>query len=276
MCMNTRLMNCGWLAAGMVTAAMLCACGTVSAQATAGGATQPKMMSPDADPNWEVVTVRPGDPNDQNNKFDVIGRHLIVENHTVEIMLMFGYNLQKSQLAGLPEWAKTERWNVDGVSDVDGQPDVRQFQGLIRKLLKDRFGLKEHMEQREMPVFALTVAKDGPKLTPSQGDPNGLPRQQVNGGSGERRMEFTNTSMKDLTLLMLLEVDRPIVDRTGLKGKYDFKLSYTNDESRAPTDGSAPPGLFTAIQEQDGLKLERVKAKADVLVVDAITRPSAN
>ena len=269
-------MNRGVLAAGMVTAAMLCAGGAVWAQAAAGGVTPPKMMASDADPNWEVVTVRPGDPNDKNDKFDVIGRHLIVENHTVEIMLMFGYNLQKSQLAGLPDWVKTERWNVDGVSDVDGQPDVRQFQSLIRKLLKERFGLKEHMEQREMPVFALTVAKDGPKLTPSKGDPNGLPRQQANGGSGERRMEFTNTSMKELSLLMLLDVDRPIVDQTGLKGKYDFKLAYTNDESRAPTDGSAPPGLFTAIQEQDGLKLEPVKAKADVLVVDKVNMPGAN
>jgi uncharacterized protein (TIGR03435 family) len=241
-----------------------------------GDAAKPKMMAPDADPGWEVVTVRPSDPNDQNNKFDVQGRHAMIESHTVEIMLMFAYNLQKSQIAGLPEWVKTDRWNVDGVPDVDGQPDVPQFQSMVRKLLEQRFGLKEHMEEREMPVFALTVAKDGPKLTPSKGDPNGMPRQDVNGGNGERRLQFFNTSMKDMTLLMLLEVDRPIVDRTGLKGRYDFKLNYTNDESRAPTDGSAPPGLFTAIQEQDGLKLDPVKAMAPVLVVDAVERPSAN
>ena len=89
-------------------------------------------------------------------------------------------------------------------------------------------------------------------------------------------LEFTNTSMKDVTLLMLLEVGRPIVDRTGLPGKYDFKLSFTNDESRAPTDGSAPPGLFTAMQEQLGLKLEPVRAPAPVLVVDTVQRPTAN
>ena len=270
-------MKRGLLAAAMVTAAMLCACGVARAQRAAGGASaKPAMMAADADPDWEVVTVRPADPDDKNNKFDVQGRHAVIENHPVEIMLMFAYNLQKSQIAGLPEWAKTERFNVDGVPNVDGQPDVQQFQDMVRKLLAERFGLKEHMEQREMPVFALTVGKDGPKLTKSTGDPSGRPSQNVRGGSGERHIEFTNTSMKDMTLLMLLEVDRPIVDQTGLKGKYDFKLNFTNDESRAPTDGSAPPGLFTAMQEQLGLKLEPVRAPAPVLVVDSVQRPTAN
>jgi uncharacterized protein (TIGR03435 family) len=71
-------------------------------------------------------------------------------------------------------------------------------------------------------------------------------------------------------------LDRPAVDQTGLTGRYDFQLIWTADESRAPTDGSAPPELFTAIQEQTGLKLEPVKAQTDVLVVDAVERPSAN
>ncbi len=269
-------MNRGVLVAGMVTATMLCACGTVSAQVAGGASAKPAMMAADADPDWDVVTVRPADPDDKNNKFDVQGRHAVIESHPVEIMLMFAYNLQKSQIAGLPEWAKTERFNVDGVPNVDGQPDVQQFQSMVRKLLAERFGLKAHMEQREMPVFALTVAKDGPKLMKSTGDPNGRPSQNVRGGSGERHIEFTNTSMKDMTLLMLLEVDRPIVDQTALAGKYDFKLNFTNDESRAPTDGSAPPGLFTAMQEQLGLKLEPVRAPAPVLVVDAVQKPTAN
>jgi len=234
------------------------------------------MMAANADPDWDVVSVRAADPNAKDDKFDVMGRHVIVQNQTVEIMLMMSYGLQKSQLAGLPDWVKTERFDVDGIASMDGQPNVQQFQSMVRKLLAERFGLKAHIEQREMPVFALTVAKGGPKLAPSKGDPSGLPRQQVNGGSGVRRLEFMNTSMKEMTLLMLLEVDRPIVDQTGLKGKYDFKLNFTNDESRAPTDGSAPPNLFTAIQEQDGLKLDAVKAPAPVLVVDAVMRPSAN
>ena len=264
-----------WMMTAVVVIA-LCASGVVQAQGGGGTGTQPAMMAANADPDWDVASVRPADPNEKDDKFDVMGRHVIVQNQTVEIMLMMSYGLQKSQIANVPDWVKTERFDVDGVASVDGQPNVPQFQSMVRKLLAERFGLKMHMEQREMPVFALTVAKGGPKLTPSKGDPSGLPRQQANGASGVRRLEFINTSMKEMTLLMLLEVDRPIVDQTGLKGKYDFKLNFTNDESRAPTDGSAPPNLFTAMQEQDGLKLEAVKAPAPVLVVDKVERPSAN
>jgi uncharacterized protein (TIGR03435 family) len=88
-------------------------------------------------------------------------------------------------------------------------------------------------------------------------------------------MRFTNSSIADLALNMQLMVDRPIVDRTGLAWRYDFVLRYTVDEMRA-TDPNAPPGLFTAIQEQLGLKLEAEKAPAQVLVIDKVEQPSAN
>jgi uncharacterized protein (TIGR03435 family) len=259
-------------------AALVCVAGAaVRAQdAAANAAAKPAMMAASADPGWEVVTVRPSDPNARRDGFDVRGRRVIVENKPVEDLLMVAYGLQKNQIAGLPDWAKTERFDVDGVPNIDGQPGWPQTQILMRKLLAERFGLKAHHEQREMQVYALTVAKSGPKLEPSKGDPNGLPRQDAHNSAGERRVGFTNTSMKDLTLELLIEVDKPVVDRTGLDGRYDFKLAYTKDEANAPTDGSAPPGLFTAIQEEMGLKLEPVKAPADVLVVDAVQRPTAN
>ena len=126
------------------------------------------MMAAGADPDWEVVTVRPADPDDKNNKFDVQGRHAVIESHPVEIMLMFAYNLQKSQIAGLPEWAKTERFNVDGVPNVDGQPDVQQFQGMVRKLLAERFGLKAHAfrQRRCSATMARQAWAASPPLSP--------------------------------------------------------------------------------------------------------------
>ena len=256
----------------------LMASGSLVAQGSAGGeeAKKPSMMAKDADPDWDVVTVRPSDPNATNAKFDRRGRELIIENETLETILMFGYGLQKSQIAGAPDWVKTERFNADGVPDVDGQLTIQQFQSMVRKLLTERFGLKAHNEQREMPVFALRLSKDGPKLTPSKSDPATKPNQQVNNGPGYRALRFTNFSMPALALMMLPYVDRPVVDQTGLNGQYDFNLSYTYDETRAPTDGTAPPSLFTAIQEQMGLKLEPVKAPVEVLVVEAVERPSAN
>jgi uncharacterized protein (TIGR03435 family) len=246
------------------------------AQDGAQSAAKPGMMAPGANPDWVVATVKRSDPNDPNDTFDFRGRQVIFENQTVEAMLLLAYGIQKSQIAGAPEWVRTERWDVNGLLDMDGKPSLQQFRSVVEKMLEKRFGLKAHKEQREMQVFALTVAKGGPKLTLNTSDPNGLRRQQVRVADGERREEFTNTSMKELAVLMLVEVDRPVVDQTGLQGRYDFKLSFTNDESDAPTDGSVPPGLFTAIQEQLGLKLAPAKAPVDVLVIDHVEKPSEN
>jgi uncharacterized protein (TIGR03435 family) len=232
------------------------------------------MMAVDADPGWEVATIRPSDPDDKNQSFDVRGRHIVIENQPVEMMLLVGYGVQKSQIVGAPEWVRTERFTVDGVPDVDGEPTLEQFQSLVRKLLAERFAMKLHHEQREMPVYALTVAKGGTKMARSTGDPNGHPRE--NGGGGNiRSFKFTNTSMPDLALLLLVEVDRPVVDHTGVQGRYDFQLKFSKDDANT-TDPNAPPRIFTAIQEQVGLKLEPTRAPADVLVIDKIERPSAN
>jgi uncharacterized protein (TIGR03435 family) len=89
-------------------------------------------------------------------------------------------------------------------------------------------------------------------------------------------MQAANISMPDFALMMKFFLDRPVADQTGLTGRYDFRFQWTFDESRVAADGSAPPGMFTAIQEQLGLKLEPVKAQTDVLVVDKVERPSAN
>jgi uncharacterized protein (TIGR03435 family) len=232
-------------------------------------------MARDADPNWEVATVKPSDPNANNASFDVRGRHVIIGNQPVEIMLLMAYGVQKSQIVGAPDWVKTERFDVDGVPNVDGEPDLQQFQSLVRKLLVERFGLRLHHEEREMPVFALTTMKGGPKMDASKGDPNGHANNEGTSGNGRQIRKFTNTSMSDLALMLLIYVDRPVVDQTALKGRYDFRLLWTADETHEAA-ADAPPGLFTAIQEQIGLKLEPVKAPADVLVVDSVERPSAN
>jgi len=235
----------------------------------------PTMMPKDADPDWEVVTVKPGDLFAKSDHIDQHGRHVTLENETVEMLIWAGNNVHKSQIAGLPDWAKTERWTVDGLANVDGEPDVVQLQTLVRKVLAERFGLKLHREQREMAVYALTVAKGGSKLTVNTSDPNGESDERGRHGVGWQMYQYTNTSIAEFVLEMLWAVDRPIVDQTGLKGRYDFQLKWLTDENHA-ADPDAPPGLFTAVQEQLGLKLEPVKAKADVLVVDKVERPGAN
>jgi uncharacterized protein (TIGR03435 family) len=189
------------------------------AQDATGGTTKEALMARSADPGWEVATVRPSDPDEKEQSFAVRGRHVVIKRQTIETMLIVGYGLQKSQIANAPDWVKKDSFDVDGFPGAQGQPSVQQFQSMVRKLLTERFGLKMHKEQRAMAVYALTIAKGGMKLAVTGSDPNSLPSQDVQGGEGERQLKFTNVSMADFALMMLYEVDKPLVNRpehTGL------------------------------------------------------------
>jgi uncharacterized protein (TIGR03435 family) len=204
------------------------------------------------------------------------GRQFVAVNRPVEGLLMFAYGLHKKEIVGAPEWIETERWDVQGLPDVPGHPNLKQTQSLIRKLLEERFGLKVHRETKELSMYAITVAKGGEKMARSAGDPNGTSDENERSNGGVVTMRMTNMSMRELAPDLGYFLDRPAVDQTGLAGRYDFQLRWTSDESKVPADGSTPPGMFTAIQEQLGLKLEPAKAPVDVLVVDKVERPEAN
>ena len=260
----------------VVVAGVLCAAGAVRAQDTANGArAQPAVMAKDADPDWAVVAVKASAPNDRVSGDNFVGSRYTIERKTVMEMLSLGYGVQKRQIMDAPEWAATDHWDVNGVPDTPGEPDQRQRNSLVRKLLAERFGLKVHTEQREMPVYALILAKGGAKLTQSTHDPHDVPDLSGSGNSVQQSMRFTNLSMTELATGLQDWTDRPVVNRTGLSGRYDFKLRWTSDETRTAAP-DAPPGLFTAIQEQLGLKLVSAKAPVDVLVIDHVERPSAN
>ncbi len=271
-------MRSGWAWVAVAVVVLLCECGGLRAQdASANGASEkPAMMAKDADPDWDVVSVKPSNPDRSENTFDVRGRHVIVGNRTVEMMLRMAYGVQPSQIVGGPDWIRTEHFYADGVANVEGQPNLKQFQGMIRKLLAERFGLVMHTEQRELSVYAMTVAKSGPKITKSKGDPDGLPSDNDRHNGGVRSVQMWNATMGEFALDLMFYTDRPVLDRTGLSGRYDSMLTWTADEPNAPPDGSAPPSIFTAIKEQMGLKLEPVKAMTDVKVIDKVQRPGAN
>jgi uncharacterized protein (TIGR03435 family) len=153
-----------------------------------------------------------------------------------------------------------------------------------QKLLAERFKLSFHRDKKELSVYVLSVSKTGQKLTKSEGDPNGLPGLWF---QGLGKLNVSNATMEDFAGLMQSSVlDRPVLDQTGLTGRWNFILNWTPDDSQfasfgmkipPPTGGAnEPPALYTAIQEQLGLKLETTKAAADVLVVDHVEKPSEN
>jgi uncharacterized protein (TIGR03435 family) len=242
-------------------------------------------MDANADPSFEVATIKPSKPDDQRKAIIVQGRHLSIINQNLTHIMTFAYGVQSKQIVGLPPWADTDNYDIDAQPDGEGAPSDKQWKGMIKKLLVDRYKLTFHHDKKEMAVYVLSAAKSGEKMTKSEGDPNGLPALFFRGKLGD--LIVRNANMDDFTgLLQAVVLDRPVLDQTGLSGRFDFLLKWTPDDSQfngmgakipPSTDAAdAPPNLYTAIQEQIGLKLDATKAPADVLVIDHVEKPSDN
>ena len=246
----------------------------------------PKRMAPDANPAFEVATIKPSDPAHPEQIITLRGAEVITTNVTVHALINLAYWLHPKELAGGPAWIETEKFDMAGKPDVPGQPNVDQMKVMIQKLLADRFQLKFHYEKRELPVYAVRLAKTGAKLTKSQEDPKGIPGWNFGRNPMGMIMAFRNSPMSQFTAVLQNSTDRPVVDQSGLTGRYDFTLNFTPDAAMAALLGGGPPpaadnpeaapDLFAAFQQQLGLKLEQTKAPVDVLVIDKVEKPSAN
>ena len=246
----------------------------------------PKLMAPDADPALEVATIKPNETGGASlEKLTLSGRQFITVNSSLADLMMYAYSVQIKQIVGAPDWFEKDRYDITGTPDHEGRPTADQVRIMIRKLLADRFALKLHHGSRELSAFVLTVGKDGPKLKPAQpnGTLHGIGIQPAKTGG---MLTASNSPVPAFTsFLQSLVVDRPVVDRTGLTGRYDFTVTFTADNSLFkghppfpdPAEGVEPaPSLFEAIQQQLGLKLTAEKTQVDVLDIDHVERPSAN
>jgi uncharacterized protein (TIGR03435 family) len=241
-------------------------------------------MAANANPSFEVATIKPSKPDSPGKMFRVQGRRFSTLNTTLSDIISFAYGTHPKQLVGAPAWVETDKFDIEAQPDGDGAPSDKQWKVMWQKLLAERFKLSFHRDKKELSVYVLSVSKTGQKLTKSEGDPNGLPGLWF---QGLGKLNVSNATMEDFAGLMQSSVlDRPVLDQTGLTGRWNFILNWTPDDSQfasfgmkipPPTGGaSEPPALYTAIQEQLGLKLEATKAAADVLVVDHVEKPSEN
>jgi uncharacterized protein (TIGR03435 family) len=245
----------------------------------------PKRMAPDADPAFEVATIKPSDPAHPEQIITLRGAEVITTNVTVHALINLAYWLHPKQLTGGPAWTESEKFDMAGKPDAPGQPNVDQMKVMIQKLLADRFQLKFHFEKRELPVYAIRLAKTGSKLTRSQDDPKGIPGWGFGRNASGMIMNFHNSPMSQFAALLQNSTDRPVVDESGLSERYDFTLTFTPDATTAALLGGQPfpadnpdaaPDLFSAFQQQLGLKLEPTRAPVDVMVIDKVERPSEN
>jgi uncharacterized protein (TIGR03435 family) len=267
-------------------------------------------------PSFEVASIKPSRPGEKSfTQFN--WSRFTVEGKTVKWLIAFAYSafqpvaqLPDNQLSPGPAWITTETYDLDAkVEDALAEKLQGRAMGEIgaqirlmtQSLLADRFSLKVHHQTKETPLYALVVAKGGPKFlqtrfTPVPGaatpvGPGGKPLPPVTPGM---RRYWLHGPVKNLAgvLSALPVIGRQVVDQTEIEGNYDFVLEVPQDQlqaavskglsgSNAPPDSalapeSSGPSIFTAIQEQLGLKLKSAKGPVDVIVIDHIERPSAN
>ena len=232
-------------------------------------------------PEFEAATIKPVKDADPNRKTDrVEGRRFVVDNRTLVELLTMAYHLDKRQVTGGPVWVSSDTYDLVAVAEND---DLLKQNGraMFQKLLTDRFQLAFHWEQREMPVYVLTVAKGGPKLPPADAAGAHSSGCQRQGQCTLRREDMQHFA----SWLQFAVVDKPVVDKTGLTGEFDFTLKWTPDPSQffstgssmaASEDPNGPPGLYQAMQDELGLKLEATKTATQVLVIDHVERPAEN
>ena len=243
----------------------------------------PKPMAADANPAFVAAVIKLSRPDDQRlPTIQIQTRRLLTWNKSVTDLITFAYSINPHEILNRPDWLDT-KYDIVAQPDGEGQPSLQQWQIMMQKLLTERFKFSYRRDKKEASIYVLTVSKNGPKLlAPSTGDPKGPPNLAM---PARGRFRGRNATMPDFVVGELQGwLDRPVVDQTGIQGRYDFGLNWTPDDFQAsrlggvptPRDSTEFPDLFTAIQEQLGLRLESTKGSVDVMVIDRVERPSEN
>jgi uncharacterized protein (TIGR03435 family) len=241
-------------------------------------------MGADANPSFEAVTIKPSDPKILAKRLGLGGRRFTTQNYTVNDLIVFAYGVNVKQIVGAPVWFEKDKFDITGVPDAEGHPSAEQWKTMIQKLMKDRFKLTFHRDKRELAAYVLTVGKDGPKLARNTSTDSGQGSVNIHLAHDGLMLVAHNETMAEFTeTLQHVVVDRPVVDRTGFEGRFDFQLTFAPDGGQfdgmrlPPTnEDSAAPSLFTEIQEQMGLRLEPVNTPIEVMVIDHVEEPSPN
>jgi uncharacterized protein (TIGR03435 family) len=242
-------------------------------------AAAPLLAQPSPRPRFDVASVKPSEEHGMMYVRVLPGGHLVA-NAPARLLLMNAYGVQFSQLVGVPDWLSSDIWSIDARAEGNATRDDLML--MLQSLLEERFHLQVRHESREMPVYALTVTAKGARLpapkeggcatpVPGRPEPTAPPCGRVRiSMSPEGVLMEGSAALPELARVLAIPLGRPIVDRTALTGAYDIHLQFSRDDSGENS------GVFTAIQEQLGLKLAAAKAPVDVLVIDRIDRPSAN
>jgi bla regulator protein blaR1 len=232
-------------------------------------------------PVYEVASIKPSQPGSRPSIRSVSGSgKLNATNATLKALIGFAYNVRDYQISGGPNWLGSTGYDIVATPEhpVDPTPDnIDYFRAMLRSLLTQRFKLTVSRQTKELPVYALVVAKDGPKFKEVEKWQKGAD-MRIRGGAGQMIAEKVTMALLAQTLSNI--AGRSVVDQTGLTGYYDFKLEWTPDEIGQPApvvlEPRDRPSIFTALQEQLGLKLDSQKGPVEILVIDHAEKASEN
>jgi uncharacterized protein (TIGR03435 family) len=249
---------------------------------------------------FDVASIKLSDPASTGSEIGISpGGNFFAKGITVSALIENSYDVRNFQISGAPGWLSTEKYDIvtkndnAGISEGDlpkmttGEREVFWERLLVKvqALLADRFQLKLHRETKDLPVYALVIAPTGSKLQVRTEGGTGGPSLSVRRDeTGNSEVVGRRLPLSSLVRVLSRQVGRTVLDKTGLKDDYDFKMTYTPDLALQPEfagadslpAGGGGPSLFTALREQLGLRLEAQKGPVEVLVIDNIQRPSGN
>jgi uncharacterized protein (TIGR03435 family) len=237
---------------------------------------------------FEVATIKPSTldwPSGGRFMRMQTAHQFVARNYTLRVILAAAYNLTPRAISGGPAWVDSDRYDILAEAPDPVRPGTEEQMAMLRKLLSERFSLALHREEKEFSIYALTIAKTGSKLTAAAPNlsPEGSPPLVFVLSPDGARLAARDATMGELAWVMQRSaLDRPVVDKTGLQGRYDFDLEWTPDETQfggnVPTVNPEHPklDLFAAMQQQLGLRLEATRGPIEALVIDRVERPSEN
>jgi uncharacterized protein (TIGR03435 family) len=236
-------------------------------------------------PGFEVATIKPVPPDAKAGRYIIMqGKNrFVAKQYTLKLMIAAAYDVSPKAISGGPGWMDSEHFDVAALTPGEDRPNRDEQMAMLRNLLVERFQLTMHREPKELSIYELEVLRGGPKLKPSAEAP-GEPAALISTVYPDRiHMPARNATMTEfVSVLQRAVLDRPVVDKTGLTGRYDFDLDWAPDETQfggevptAKSDVSSPP-FFTAIEQQIGLKIEATKRPVMALVVGSAQQPTAN
>jgi uncharacterized protein (TIGR03435 family) len=228
---------------------------------------------------FEVASIKPSDPNARGSSSNTDRRFVTIRNWTVKRLAQRAFGVEDYQVTGGPNWLDSYHFDINAKVD-EAEPELKGKEGqerlmaMFATLLGERFQFQFHRESKTLPVYNLVTAKNGFKLTAV--DAKGS--QSMSSSNG--KLTSKGVSMPALAVFLSRTMERPVLDATGIPGDFDFQLEWSqqqNPAAKSPeANEPAGPSIFTALQEQLGLKLESSKGPVEIIVVDHAEKPTEN